>query len=464
MRVPEDSVSGNANVVVDFNEWTEAKIVPSSVDISVMPAIPLARRFPVSPRVERRLIHPDRKSLVLKLEFSPDGQHILGSSYPDNSIQKWDAVSGKQLLTIATPREYKSAYRFWHTSADFSRLYCWIESRGNREKTKINGEDAIRMSYPDSGIQVWDTRQGNLLDRNLDNSSHKVRYVQMSPDKNWLLSYEVASGTFVGQPPSVVRLHEIATGQWSKLPDSVNAQTVFSNNSGFIASFEGEGDDTYTRSVVIRKIPGLETVRSFELPPGIHNGNALVFLADDRYLVVEYRTYERKNSWNRWKTTIVCYDMEDGVRTGEYQFPLDNDSPWFASQLMGEDTLVFGNWRGEPKRLTGLSIPELDTRWETVLGDYLALREVVVSPQGDLGGIVCVPKAEKGLEADPRNVDWDIVPQNHLKLFDGNGKIVETLMLPVGASSMVFAKEGDRAAIGALGSAYLLNLSPPFGD
>ena len=366
-------------------------------------------------------------------------------------------MSTEQLVTIDTPEESKSTREFWLPSTDFERVYSWYESRPDFEKVKVEGRDARKLSYPNSAIQVWSLTTGELIEPNLDKSENMVRHLQMTPDKKWLSSYEVLAGTFERDQPVVQRLLNLESNEWTTIPE-VSARMVFSNNSQMIAAYELDESKRYSKSVVLLEVPSMQKLKTIELPEGVHSGNELQFLEDDEYLMVEYRTYDRKNVWNKWKTNIVCFDVKSGKELGRYEFPFDNDSPLFADNVMG-DTLVMCSWRHTPKTLSGLSIPGLKPKWTTEVGDYLFVNRPVISPTGESCALLCHQRNEGDDQRNDGPTDWDLKLQNELKIVNGDGEVIETLVLPVGASSFAYNHTGDTGAIGAVGSAYLIDFA-----
>jgi len=250
----------------------------------------------------------------------------------------------------------------------------------------------------------------------------------------------------------------VATGEWSTLDDGQTFNLVIDKHEKQIADFVND-DTQYTIGISLKEFPSFQEMQTINLPPGIHRGNSIRFTEDNKHVLAEFRTYERKNIWNKWKTTIVCIELETGNIVGQYHFPVDNDSPILASAQMSDGTVVFHSWRESPKRIFGLSFPELEKKWETELGDYSYVRPGIVSSDQNWVAFICNTKS-KAMENEP--IDWDLVPQNDLKIISKEGKLLESMVLPVGAASMTFSPDGKTAVIGALGSVYKVDVSQPF--
>ena len=129
---------------------------------------------------------------------------------------------------------------------------------------------------------------------------------------------------------------------------------------------------------------------------------------------------------------------------------------------MTDGTIIFTTWRTSPTRMTGLSYPDLKQKWDIELGDYVSARSAVVSADKERLAIICQTKADAMNTRDMDSIDWDLVPQNELKIVSKEGVVLETLVLPVGALHITSSKDKKSAAIGALGSVYFVDLSAPF--
>jgi len=83
---------------------------------------------PVSRRLARSLVHPDRTANVWRVAFRPGGQ-LFTAGYPSGVIQVWDPTSGKEVWRIDSPRGYRGGADYALTPADFSRLYVPTQGR-----------------------------------------------------------------------------------------------------------------------------------------------------------------------------------------------------------------------------------------------------------------------------------------------------------------------------------------------
>ena len=112
--------------------------------------------------------------------------------------------------------------------------------------------------------------------------------------------------------------------------------------------------------------------------------------------------------------------------------------------------------------MIGLSFPDLKQKWDIELGDYSTARGAVVSADKERLAIICHSKSDALNSRDAETIDWDLVPQNELKIVSKEGEVLETLVLPVGANHIAISKDKKSVTLGTLGSVYLVDLSAPF--
>ena len=258
----------------------------------------------------------------------------------------------------------------------------------------------------------------------------------------------------------------LETGEWTVLSDGV-LNPVVDHSEKRAAGFVHDESGMYVTGISVMEFPSFQEIRRLELPPGAHDSWGIHFTDDNEHLIVDVRTYERKGEFNKWKTTVLCIELESGEQVGKYEFPFDNDSPQLAVQQLSDGTVVLNTWRASPTRAIALQFPGLEPKWETELGDYLNAQPGLVSPDGQwiaFRGIVKSPYLVEAAAAVLGPADWDLdrMPQDELKIIGADGSLLETMVLPIGVRSLVISDDGKSAAIGALGSVYMIDLSRPF--
>lgn len=408
--------------------------------------------------------HPDSKGQVSVFAVSPDGSRVFGSTYPDNTIQIWDGNSGDQLITIRTPREMKGDSNFLEISRDFSRLYGWIETDGNSEPTELDGQPATKIAYPESGLCVWDTQTGRQIEKIQNSPPTQFRGLDISPRKTHLFTWENLPGTFAGRRPHIQRMMNIETGEWTVLKGDLWIPVVDHSEKRVVCMIV---DDTgmYHTHISVMEFPSYREIYRLELPPGVHSSGYVQITEDDTHMLVDFRTYERMGVWSKWKTTILCIELESGKQVGTYKFPFDNDSPRFSTAQLANGSFVLTTWRASPARAIALKFPGLDPLWDLDLGDR-RLGAGYVSPDGQWVAFHCHRKWETEIESMPfsSSFDWNLVPQSELKIVGINGELLETMVMPVGSASLLINRDSRSGIVGALGAAWKIDFSRPFED
>ncbi len=445
---------------VGFENAISFDVAPTSCEVEILPAIPLATRRPISKRIGLRLVHPDHRDRVLGIQFSSDDTKIVANTYPKNTIQIWDVRTGQQLVTIETPDEDKSGQDICIPTADFSKLYTWVSTRGIDERVKVDGQYGIKAEYPESRIQVWQTIDGKLLEEIQSSPAGMITSLSQTPDKKYLCLFGNQSGTWVGNPPCIRRFLDLANNQWKDFPD-LHDWPTFSCDSQMVAFFENsETDERYVKSISVSHFPSFKKLTRITLPDGFHAGNELTFSESKRFIIAEFRTYARQNILNKWNTSVVCFDIETGKEIGNYRFPYDNDSPLCAEHIIDNATLLMVTWRENPKKLIALNVPEMTVKWEAEIGDFNTVKSPIISPNNKFLAVICTPGSKYDEPRGDQDVDWDLVPQPQMKLFDcQTGELLETMDLPIGSNGLVFSNDGKTAAFGAVGSVYYVDFS-----
>jgi hypothetical protein len=454
-------LAGTAQVTLDLDSWVPGFVAPSISTIEILPPIPLAERRPVSARIGQRMKHPDSKGLVSVFAVSPDGSRVFGSTYPENTIQIWDGNSGDQLVTIRTPREMKGDSNFLEIDRDFSNLYGWIETNGDSEATSVDGQPATKIAFPDSALCIWDAETGIQIDKIQNSPPTQFRNIDFSPRKTHLFTWENLPGTFTGQRPHIQRMLNVETGVWTELDRELWIPVVDHSEKRVISMII---DDTgmYQTHISIMEFPSFREIQRIELPPGVHSSGNVQITEDDHFMLVDFRTYERMGVWSKWKTTVLCIELESGKLAGKYEFPFDNDSPRFKTKdRLADGSIVLTTWRASPARAIALKIPGLEPVWDLDLGDS-RVGTGHVSPDGQWVAFHCQHKSETGYGPLSSSFDWDLVPQSELKIFNIKGELLETMIMPVGSASIKINNDSRSGFIGALGAVYKVDLSCPF--
>jgi WD40 repeat protein len=161
--------------------------------------------LPVSPRLTRKLIHPDHDEMVFFVPklFSPDGQSILATSVSSHRLQIWNASTGEQIRTLQLPKRVIRDRTFIYGSAgtlapDGRTLYA---SFGKEQFSPIRKDGKISQHLEVEGeILVWDVATGRQLPSLKQSPPHCVGYIAISPDGATLLVGDVVGDDAASRP------------------------------------------------------------------------------------------------------------------------------------------------------------------------------------------------------------------------------------------------------------------------
>ena len=406
------------------------------------------------------MIHIDRDAILTHIEVTNDGKKLLGSTYPNNNIQIWDTVSGRQLSSINTLREYKTRDVFWRASQDYSKIYCWIETKGASNRIREGNKSGVEISFPDSRIEVW-TIEGKMIRAIKNQPTTKFVGLRSSPDGRYLISSEEPSGKFFGKRPTINRIFDIEASKWEKFKHVDMFE--FSADSKLIAACDKNHLNQYTTGFSINRFPAMKLVRKIKFAKGLHRISSFQFLDDQKHIIVAYRTYDHKNTWNRWEMTLACYEINSGRKISSWKSPYANDSPTLALRQLSNGLLLLTTQQKKSKEVIALTTPDLKQKWNIELGECQYCNRIVTAPGGKWFAVVLQSKFFPGVRRG--SIDWDLVPQNKMFVIDDQGRLLEKMIVPIGSKKLVFHPGTEKKAfLSAAGSVYKVDFSRPFNN
>ncbi len=394
------------------------------------------------------------------MQFFDNDTKIIASNLPKNNLQVWDALTKRQLAKIETPEELKSDEKFWAVLPD-AKLLSYRQGRGKVKGVEDGTRLGVDVAYPQSAIHLWSVNTGKLLETIQSTPPNQIRSFQISPDQEFLLTHEYASGTFFETQPDFVRMFELASKKWREIPREIEFPVLISSDSRQAFAFIKSGKQHIAAGIGVYRFPDFKLIRQIDLPPGLIGGSQLLLSDDERYLIAQFNIYQQENDWNHWQSAISGYEIETGKTVGNFQLSTPEAVPTLVSRQLADGTLVYWNLNGKTKKLVGLDVPGLNKKWETELGDYELVRSASVEPGGKWIAAICYPDdSQFGLRN--HETDWELVPQSEMLIVDETGSVLEKVILPVGASTIAFRKDGKSAAITGVGSVYLMDFTAPF--
>ncbi|HET6574843.1 MAG TPA: WD40 repeat domain-containing protein, partial [Fimbriiglobus sp.] len=158
VRAAESAGTGEATLTLSLDAWPEGHVAPSTYRVEVARPAVVAKSEPVSPRLVRTLVHPDRKTSISLLKFSADGKRLVVAGYPSGVIQVWDPAEGKELSRIETPPGLRGTDNYVSLTADWKTAFVSIQGRKVAHSEK-DGARQVTIDY-DGEVRVWDVATG----------------------------------------------------------------------------------------------------------------------------------------------------------------------------------------------------------------------------------------------------------------------------------------------------------------
>lgn len=164
VRVPANVGTGATLVKLSFDSWTTGKVRASELEVRTVSPRSGPAPLPVSPRLTRRLVHPDHDKQVYATLFSPDGRIILAHSLNSARVQVWNAQTGEQVRTLQLPRSSTGPGRIIQSGArtlapDGRTLYVPFATHQSTLVSK-DGKPGRRYEAVEGEIMRWDVESG----------------------------------------------------------------------------------------------------------------------------------------------------------------------------------------------------------------------------------------------------------------------------------------------------------------
>lgn len=445
VRAAESAGSGTATLTVSFEAWKEGHVAQSTHTAKVIRP-KAAKLEPVSPRLIRSLVHPDRKASISLLNYSADGKRLAVAGYPSGVLQIWDVDAGKELSRVETPPGYRGTDKYVALTADWKTAYTPHDGR-KVVRSEKDGEKRTLIDY-DGEVRVWDVTTGKLKPPVKLAPHRGASEAVVSPDGTRLItaeagSYDPKGAKFVphatvyrnlsGDNPPV----ELATGF---------AMAAFSPDGRTFALAANDREKGSARLLLFDARTGKEAAALAEEP----NANIYypTYSPDGKRVAAEVRGPGDSAS------AVKVWDAATGKELAVLELPEPGVVRWPAFSPDG-------------RFVTGATDKGVGYVWDAATGKValtLRLGEkgytsfVAVSPDGRRAAAVGRPELNRedyGRDPDPADL-----PQPRVVLYDlTTGKVADTLVCPHGIPGRAtFSPDGKVLAVGGSGAVHLFDV------
>jgi WD40 repeat protein len=458
-------VSGKATARLTFDAWPEGKVIPTIIELNVLAGKTISTREPISSPLKRELTQPHLPGYLHRLQFSPDGKRIIGSSYPGGVIQVWDADTGKRLARVDTDLGTESHSEAFLLSKDGTTAYV-AEDNSHPEMLAQDGKRMARWTFT-GRIQAWDIATGQPRAVYQHDPPRLTVALRLSPDGRKLLALEEPPGVFAGRPDRVTTLWDVATKKPSPLPASAG-WGVFSPDSRTIAYAELD-KNRYARAIKVLDIATGQQKQSIPIPQAASDAILLGFSLDGKMLLGSVRDYGEQRQSNTWEVTLKLWDVATGQELLAIPGSSKSDFSWHNFSPDGRLCAIAAySFRDPTGKLLLVDLEKKQLRKTILLdsprtaGQKVFVGSPAFSPDGKWLAVV----SRVGPDKRVPGLQPEDVPQPRIHLIDAaTGEVRETCIAPPGMPTLLsFSPDGKTLAMGDRGKVLLWDMRQPPGS
>ncbi|MFO0808242.1 MAG: hypothetical protein U0746_06435 [Gemmataceae bacterium] len=449
--------TGTAQLTLTFDAWKDGNIAATEYEAEVARPATDIKVEPVSPRLRARLAHPTRRGSFAEVAYSPDGKRLIAVSNPENVIQVWDAVTGRELTTIEVLGPNLGPAQ---VTADGTTAYAAIADR-RAERVERDGRPFGR--YINSGeVRSWDLTTGRPGRVFRPDPPAAPWSTSVSPDGRWLMTTEEPSAEGDDRRPLHASLWEVATGRRRQLPQDLDPIGAFTADSTMFAAARFDGKAGHREIDVFDTATG---TRRHTISSGLLFGSARVFAfsPDGRRLCGLVVDHGDKNDRATFHSRVVAWDVAAGREAA--RFPAEGpNTPIEILARSPDGSLVVAVTFRSPRlggaamsKLYLLDAATLVPRATAAFDANLLLYPVAFRPDGKRLAVVADRQAD---DAKQRSRSPDDYPQPRVLLIDpATAAVRATLVLPpCFCHAIAFSPDGKTLAAGGYGQVLLLDV------
>jgi WD40 repeat protein len=448
-----------AKVTIAFDSWKDGAVAPTQHEMEVIsPRSTNLKLETVSSRLKGELIHPNKNSSIAKVEFSPDGKHLLAGDYPGGVIALWDVASGKRLTTIEAGYGYHATSNYYAVSPDWRTVFAWREKR-KAERVEQDGKRMIRWTFGGE-VRAWDLEDGKLLRTYKRQPQSNVRIMRLAPDGKTFYTFEELPGTYERGSKNATSLWDVKAGTYRTL-EGVDSYGSYSPDGKALA-LPNRDEDGYSHGLKLIDVASGREKWSIPISDKYAWVNVGCFSPDGRLLFGTVRVFERAKQWDKSRSHLKWWDAATGHEVASFDCE-PNESAGFSILSPDQRIAVALNWQGDKKKLMLFNVPEKRLERTIIVCEKTeGLRSIASSPLFSPDGkwLVVItrkyPEKTVGDDLDPRDV-----PQPRILVIEtATGAIRETIIQPHSFSyAACFSPDGRTLATGGHGRVLLWDMT-----
>jgi WD40 repeat protein len=417
----------------------------------VVPAPQAPVQEAVSPRLKRRLAHPNPGGRLYGLRYSPDGRRIIAGDYPGGVIRVWDVETGEPLTTIETGQGSWHSARYFFLTADWKTIYV---SRRQRRSHSIEKDGKKLARWECEGdVRTWNLDTGELRRTFKHSPPRGIVDMALAPDGSALLACEELSGEDEDGPKRGVSLWDTNTGRYRALPDSCSGQLGFSPDSKAVAI--GVHDAAgYTIAVKLYDVASAREQRLIPIAEKFARAGPWIFVPDGQLLVGYIQAFPGKGIWKDWGAHLRFWDVATGREVASFSAAAKGSV--FSGAAFSADGRMLADitWGGDTSEMFLIDLRVMELARAMIPNKTTMWCSPAFSPDGNwlAWSTQVIPDGLRGQELVAEDV-----PQPHIHLIDvSEKKVRETIVAPPGfAVSACFSPDGRTLATSGHGEVLL---------
>ena len=449
-------------MTLSLHGWKDVAVRPTTHKIEISRPKSETAEEPVSPRLFASLVHPDRRSNIIMLRFSPDGRKLFTAGSPSCVVQLWDVASRTELLQIATPRQH-IVHHFAQLSSDWRTLYAPMIRRSSNH---VDGAGETGQRFDHRGkIGVWHLDSGRQRAPIVLEPKTVPVSLWLSPDDQFLV-YAAESSERRGDVLSSGATHvlRLRDGSRRKLSDGKVTPVFLGDSRRVAVSVTGVrgGGDRYASSIQILDLATGKQVASLACPDELRYFSFSTYfpggmISPDRSTLAVMLGGKPWSPVEVWFVDSATLRVK-GKLTSE---PRDKYGGWGYGTFSPDGTrfvLLGSNGR---LLVWNLVQQRLERAIETGVRVGSFHWSLAVSPDSTFVAFACMES--EGDRSFRRNPDPRDFPQPRVHLFRlDDGSKIEALVAPHGwVGGLRFSPDGKQLAFGSAGAVHLFDLARP---
>ena len=450
VRAPATAGVGTAIVTISLESWQQGDVSATTHGVTVVAPRPGPKPEPVSARLFKTLICPDRRAANPNLRFSPDGSKMLVAAYPSGIVQLWDAANWQEIRRIETVSGYRGSANYAILSPDWSTLYV-VSDKSLATRFERDGKQLWKLDFDDE-IRRWDLASGKPLPA-LKLGKNELMEIRPTLDGKSIIASERPPYESREVPHGIVNVYDLASCTARKLADGYG-HSIYSPDGKTVALSVSHYRPNSAHLLLLEAGSWKQLAR-WDAPANrvVYPG---AYSPDGKWLAL-YESVDKGE-------ILHLHILDASTLRHVHAFPSrlnENGSSGFRAALFMPDgkTLIAIESGG---RIHLFDLPSKRDEEVFTLPAKFNIWSALLSPDGKTLAVHGQAMVEVK-DAPPDDVNPEDLPQPRIFLFDlATRRLAEEIVCPHGLwGGMAFSPDSRTLAAGGCGAVHLFNMKLP---